>query len=177
MIPPHLPESRSIALATQRFGPTKEDLRKIRGYRTKLFADTLPSDHHRLVSVPLHGSRSKEQDLEFQSTVLGHEGINKVEAFSMLRGLMTGIWEGFYMVRPDTSDAQYISLTVYKLFCGGSSCQGLFYQAPVLSVTRDSSTPLRTSFAENHCKPSSPNTSASLTAILKFRLQRGTRLG
>jgi len=98
-IPDHLPETRSIALAAQRFGATKEDLRKIRGYKTKMFADVVSSySGHIDVGQGKYGSRSEGQEFDFRRILSGQEGIIRVEAPSAMRGKMTGIWEGFYMV-------------------------------------------------------------------------------
>lgn len=98
-IPEHLPETRLIALATQRSGPTKEDVRKIRGYNTKLFADTIPIDCLPPDSVQRTcGQRSKWHDLESYRMVLGAQGVTEVKALSMMCGRMTGAWEGFYRI-------------------------------------------------------------------------------
>lgn len=97
-IPDHLPESRSIAIATQRFGPTKEDVRRIRGYRTRLFADTAPSAQNFASPLAEDASRSERHDIEFLRMVLADEGTAEVKALSAMYGLMTGVWEGFYMV-------------------------------------------------------------------------------
>lgn len=98
-IPDHLPETRSIALAAQRFGATKEDLRKIRGYKTKMFADVVSSySGHIDAGQGKYGSRSEGQEFDFRRILSGQEGIIRVEAPSAMRGKMTGIWEGFYMV-------------------------------------------------------------------------------
>lgn len=98
-IPDHLPETRSIALASQRFGPTKEDLRIIRGYKTKLFADAASSDCHCIdAGQRNYGNRREGQESDFRRILSGQEGTVKVEAPSTMLGKMTGTWEGFYMV-------------------------------------------------------------------------------
>lgn len=103
-IPDHLPENRSIAIATQRFGPTKEDIRKIRGYKTKLFADTAPRFDDRVDFLAEDTSRSLMHDVEFQQVTLADERVTDVHAPCAMYGLMTGTWEGFYMVSRYISD-------------------------------------------------------------------------
>ncbi len=97
VVPDHLPETRTIAIATQRFGPTKEDVCKIRGYRTKLFADTIGWSHTLDHSVN-DAHRSERHDFEFQRMLLADEGKVEARALSAMRGLMAGIWDGFYLV-------------------------------------------------------------------------------
>ncbi|KAJ3569117.1 hypothetical protein NP233_g5268 [Leucocoprinus birnbaumii] len=100
-IPQHLPETRLIALATQRSGPTQEDVRKIRGYKTTLFADMISPGcqcpNRGSDSQYLDGKRSQGMDLEFQRTVWGEEGVKEVKALSVTCGTMSGVWEGFFM--------------------------------------------------------------------------------
>ncbi|KXN83200.1 hypothetical protein AN958_01714 [Leucoagaricus sp. SymC.cos] len=97
-VPEHLPETRAIAIATQRTGPTKEDFLKIRGYKTKLFADTLPSaGYPQNYTIQGYGSRSGGMDLEFSRMVLGEGGVKEVKALSLMCGMLAGVWEGFYM--------------------------------------------------------------------------------
>ncbi|KAF9450759.1 hypothetical protein P691DRAFT_436622 [Macrolepiota fuliginosa MF-IS2] len=98
VVPEHLPESRSIAIATQRFGPTKEDVRRIRGYRTELFADTAHWPQNRDPSLAANVGRSERHDVEFQKMVFTNEGAAEVKALSAMRGTLTGVWEGFYMM-------------------------------------------------------------------------------
>jgi hypothetical protein len=97
-VPEHLPETRTIALATQIPGPTKEDVKKIRGYKTMLFADTLRSDCHRPAFVPSYSNRSEVHDIDFQRMILDGEDVRKFDALAAMRGIMSGVWEGFYMV-------------------------------------------------------------------------------
>jgi len=118
IIPDHLPETRSIALAGQRFGPTKEDLRKIRGYKTKLFADAAFSDCQCIdAGQRKYGNRSEGQESDFRRILSGQEGTVKVEAPSTMRGKMTGTWEGFYMV----SSLQAKLILTLREFIWGSS--------------------------------------------------------
>jgi hypothetical protein len=97
-IPDHLPENRSIAIAMQRLGPTKEDIRKIRNYKTRLFADTNPFVDGRVGSPAEDTRRSLWHDVEFQQVTQADERVMEVNAPLAMYGLMTGIWEGFYMV-------------------------------------------------------------------------------
>lgn len=93
----HLPATRAIANATQWFGPTKEDIHKIKGYLTKLFADTV-SWTHDLDYFMNDVRRSEKHDLEFQRMIFADQCATEVTALPAMHGMLTGIWEGYYMV-------------------------------------------------------------------------------
>ncbi|KAJ3516230.1 hypothetical protein NLJ89_g1253 [Agrocybe chaxingu] len=105
-IPPHLPETRTIANANQRFGPTKEDYRNLGSYRTLLFSDSLA----KTVGDGLSGEeasaevlRSMLHDMEFGdilSQPAANAALTGAGAFTYKPGTMTGLWEGTYRTVP-----------------------------------------------------------------------------
>ncbi|KAF5366806.1 hypothetical protein D9758_006570 [Tetrapyrgos nigripes] len=102
-IPPHLPLDRTTAAATGRSGPTQQDYQIVANYRTPLFGDNRPAaqrtgDSSRSAS---HGAglcivwedfRLKTPDVP-GSEVKGY-------AYTFLPCLLTGVWEGIYMILP-----------------------------------------------------------------------------
>lgn len=98
-IPPNLPESRVVATATQRSGPTMEDYRIVNTIRTPLFSDTwscIPSSHD--AGAPQDPHRSLQYDQYFYRMVLEPPIVQpKLERY--IPGSLTATWEGTYMVR------------------------------------------------------------------------------
>ncbi|KDR78268.1 hypothetical protein GALMADRAFT_209673 [Galerina marginata CBS 339.88] len=100
-IPYHLPQTRAIANATQRSGPTKEDYHSLASYKTPLFADTQPE-----IIAQRPGSfltqekptRSLQHDVDFGCILrkLKNTGAEESDVFSYRPGSMTGLWEGVY---------------------------------------------------------------------------------
>ena len=108
-IPPHLPETRTIANATFRTGPTKEDFHALASYRTPLHSDTLlPRDTERRCVASHHEStgRSARHDVQFRDVLhsLRHSRESATREpvpsssvpFQYICGSMTGRWEGTY---------------------------------------------------------------------------------
>lgn len=96
-IPYHLPETRSVADATNRSGPTMEDFAKFASYRTPLFADTVLCNlTPNLVSGTFISgiSGSARRDQEFVRMSCGPFASGN----SYIPGSLTGLWEGSYMV-------------------------------------------------------------------------------
>lgn len=79
-------------------GVAKEDIRKIRGYKTRLFADTAPCVDLRVDFLAEGTHRSLWHDVEFRQVTQADERVIEVNAPLAMYGLMTGTWEGFYMV-------------------------------------------------------------------------------
>ncbi|CAA7262025.1 unnamed protein product [Cyclocybe aegerita] len=110
-IPPHLPETRTTANASQRLGPTKEDYRNLGSYRTLLFSDSMAMS----VGNGLPGEetspgilRSMLHDIEFgnvlsQPAAKGPSTASGVFAYKP--GTMTGLWEGTYRTVPFPASA------------------------------------------------------------------------
>ncbi|KAF9555738.1 hypothetical protein CPC08DRAFT_726190 [Agrocybe pediades] len=118
-IPYHLPETRAIAIATQRSGPTQEEYKAVVAYETLLQADfaeeqqqqdddyssssTLSErcpDHPYAMSGTPSGF-SRHNDLAYaeilRSLDPGHGSSN---VFSYTPGTMTGLWEGIFRTAP-----------------------------------------------------------------------------
>jgi len=108
-IPPHLPETRAEADAAGNDGPTKEDFLALTATRTQLVADSFNHNQHcgsdsDLSRERRRPSRSTMHDEDFYRIthpldLRAHA--QELEAY--LPGLLTGIWEGSYMVRLDRS--------------------------------------------------------------------------
>jgi hypothetical protein len=98
-LPPHLPQTRAIADALQRDGPTVEDYVSILQPRTPSVADP----NNRFASIVGVGdillSRSMRNRDDFSRAVSGSSTalFHKVHAYAP--GMLTGLWEGQYMVR------------------------------------------------------------------------------
>ncbi|KAI6143482.1 hypothetical protein BKA82DRAFT_4186458 [Pisolithus tinctorius] len=108
-VPPHLPATRAEAIAVGNDGPTKEDFFAVTAMRTPLLADSFqPSRSRESVS-----DLSQEEQRPSRSTI-HDEDFSRVarrldlfpcaqELETYLPGLLTGIWEGSYMVAPSVA--------------------------------------------------------------------------
>ncbi|KAF4611473.1 hypothetical protein D9613_003906 [Agrocybe pediades] len=124
-IPYHLPETRAIAIATQRSGPTQEEYKALVAYETLLQADFAEEQHEQ------HEQQQQDDDYSSSSTLSepcpdhpyamsdtppgfsrhndlayaeilrsldpGHGSSN---VFSYTPGTMTGLWEGIFRTAP-----------------------------------------------------------------------------
>jgi len=99
-MPPHLPESRAIAIANQRFGPTMGDYRTIACCRTPLFADTRPEifSSREPVAANVDLSRSVKHDQDYYRILRSPDDHHGSEVHSYIPGMLTGLWEGTFMV-------------------------------------------------------------------------------
>ncbi|KAF9238645.1 hypothetical protein BU15DRAFT_47522 [Melanogaster broomeanus] len=107
-IPPHLPPTRAAAIATDRHGPTKEDFVAITSRSTPLVADSFLQSQTRsdsdLTGEQQRPSRSATHDEDFYR-IARHLDVpaETWELQAYIPGLLTGVWEGSYMVAPPTS--------------------------------------------------------------------------
>jgi len=108
-VPYHLPKTRAIAIASQRFGPTQEDYEALASYRTPLFADlnlaNTNTENGQLSSPPsidigVDAPRSCMHDLQFGEILKNLDGRTNPEVWapSYIPGTLTGVWEGVYRV-------------------------------------------------------------------------------
>ncbi|KIK98444.1 hypothetical protein PAXRUDRAFT_684849 [Paxillus rubicundulus Ve08.2h10] len=108
-IPPHLPPTRAVAIATERHGPTMADFVAITRRRTPLVADSFLQYQSResdpdLAKEQRRPSRSVIHDEDFYRTARRlHAPTETWELQAYIPGLLTGVWEGSYMVAPSTS--------------------------------------------------------------------------
>lgn len=104
-IPPHLPPTRAIANATGRQGPTKDDFAAVTTRRTPLVADSFLQSQYRESNTDLarerqRPSRSAVHDQDFYCIARHlHAPADAWEHLAYIPGLLTGVWEGCYMVR------------------------------------------------------------------------------
>lgn len=100
-IPPHLPLNRAIALATQRTGPTIEDLHAVASYQTPLFYDTCSE-----TNIPgpntLVPQRRRWHDPEFHQKLSAPADLG-ASAYCQLLSTLRGIWEGTLLVKSNHS--------------------------------------------------------------------------
>lgn len=106
--PYHVPKTRAIAIASQRFGPTQEDYEALASYLTPLFADSSPiNTENNQSSSPLtigvvtsNASRSTMHDIQFGAIWTNLNGRMKtyVPMSTYVPGSLTGVWEGVYRV-------------------------------------------------------------------------------
>ena len=92
VIPPHLPQTRAAALVANRSGPTLVDMQATLQCKTPLFADIHPEfdlGNHTsgMLNARLH-------DPEFCMLAPSNN-----EIFAYLPGVLSGVWEGSYLVR------------------------------------------------------------------------------
>lgn len=107
-IPHHLPETRAIANANQRSGPTQEDYRIITSHQTFLFADHVRVESEESVSLlpslnSLGLGSSSVYDLQFRDIL--KIGVSATadpasDVFLYIPGALSGLWEGIYRVNP-----------------------------------------------------------------------------
>ena len=103
--PYHVPKSRAIAIASQRFGPTQEDYEALASYLTPLFADSSPIDTENSQSssplslsiVTSNASRSMMHDIQF-GVIWSNLKKTYVPTSTYVPGSLTGVWEGVYRV-------------------------------------------------------------------------------
>lgn len=104
-IPPHLPPTRAVAIATERLGPTMADFAEVTSRRTPLVADSFLQCQSRESNTDLarerqRPSRSGMHDEDFYRIARHlHAPIEAWELLAYIPGLLTGVWEGSYMVR------------------------------------------------------------------------------
>ncbi|THV03502.1 hypothetical protein K435DRAFT_279585 [Dendrothele bispora CBS 962.96] len=99
-IPPHLPVDRNTAEASGRSGPTQQDYLVVAKYQTPLFGDDRP-----LAERTWDSSRSARHGLGFhfcEDSDLQNPDVPglgpDVHAYTSLPYLLTGVWEGIYML-------------------------------------------------------------------------------
>lgn len=105
-IPPHLPETRALANASFRTGPTKEDFLALASYRTPLHSDSLflSGAEHPCVAPHREVERSARHDVQFRDVfnILRHPRGSAMciptpptpIPCQYIPGSMTGLWEG-----------------------------------------------------------------------------------
>lgn len=104
-IPPHLPPTRVDAIATERNGPTMADFAEVTSRRTPLVADSFLQTECRESNTDLarerqRPSRSVVHDEDFYRIARQlHAPAEAWELLAYIPGLLTGVWEGCYMVR------------------------------------------------------------------------------
>ncbi|KAG2005673.1 hypothetical protein CC2G_002060 [Coprinopsis cinerea AmutBmut pab1-1] len=103
LIPPHLPETRAIALANQFTGPTRQDLREFQRCRTPLFADSIPRDNFS-ASFTLPG-RSRSHDPEWYHLFGREHPGPRLTAPHLRLGAFAGLWKGSMMTEVTQEDA------------------------------------------------------------------------
>lgn len=97
--PKHLPETRAIAIATQRSGPTMEDFRALVGVETPLFANMKQQATPSNKSGRGMGSDSPMiLNPDFSQVIKIRDVVLPTEAYFYIPGRLTGLWEGSYMV-------------------------------------------------------------------------------
>ena len=97
-VPDHLPENRAIANATQRTGPTKDDYKAMRCYKTPLFAKCSGSTDEPAFDFSFDPRRSMKHDPEFGSLLRTLGDTTHRDAFVYIPGTVTGVWEGICRV-------------------------------------------------------------------------------
>ncbi|GLB44528.1 hypothetical protein LshimejAT787_1701550 [Lyophyllum shimeji] len=94
-IPPHLPKTRAIALATQRSGPTAEDFHVLLETRTPLFAD--------LRRAWISGKDNVTCEEKYKSRIgpmmyFNYVAPSLAAGHVCLPGSLAGLWEGSFMM-------------------------------------------------------------------------------
>ncbi|KAF9484159.1 hypothetical protein BDN70DRAFT_917867 [Pholiota conissans] len=95
-VPLHFPETRAIANASQRSGPTQEDYRIFAAYQTHLFADLVSEDS--TSSPPLLLSSPNVGRTAYDSLFRDLLQISETDSdvLNYLPGTLSGLWEGIY---------------------------------------------------------------------------------
>ena len=112
-VPPHLPPTRAVAIATERIGPTMADFAAVTSRRTPLVADAFLHCQCRESNTDLarerqRPSRSAFHDEDFYRIARHlHAPAEAWELAAYIPGLLTGVWEGCYMVR-ECSDSESV---------------------------------------------------------------------
>ncbi|KAK7447042.1 hypothetical protein VKT23_014253 [Stygiomarasmius scandens] len=116
-IPPHLPLDRTTAIATGRSGPTQQDYQVVANYQTPLFGDD-----HPLAQRIRDSTHSAKRGLGFHlyedRNLLNPDvpGLElNVYAHTSLLYLLTGVWEGIYMISSTTQAKRSGSPTLSEL--------------------------------------------------------------
>ncbi|KAF8970674.1 hypothetical protein BDZ97DRAFT_1652248 [Flammula alnicola] len=127
-VPYHLPETRAIANASQRSGPTQEDYRAVASYQTPLFADSLPTGTKEQLTSPtsLNPTRSMLHDVQFRDVLKTSDSAAGPDAFHYIPGTMSGVWEGVYRtvnapIKSETSPSHHNPL-VSRVFIKPMQC-------------------------------------------------------
>ncbi|KAG6889686.1 hypothetical protein C0995_015434 [Termitomyces sp. Mi166 len=100
-IPAHVPETRAIAIASQRSGPTVEDFRAIFGGRTPLFAETkmtqdTGTNPAAIMSNPAHLQLYKSRINNFLYSTYIDPRFKP--GYVYVPGFLSGVWEGSFMI-------------------------------------------------------------------------------
>lgn len=103
-IPTHLPETREIANATLRSGPTIEDYRVMASYQTTLFATThgMPDPACPPIPVSMEPDQSTNNDMFFGAILRSLGDVRCTETFAYIPGTMSGLWEGVLRVSSES---------------------------------------------------------------------------
>ncbi|KAG5641364.1 hypothetical protein DXG03_005392 [Asterophora parasitica] len=118
-IPPHVPQTRAIAIANQRSGPTVEDFRDIANARTPLFAESrhakfCSSNPAAYIANPAHREMYNARLRPFlHSTYLG---LNYHPGYVYIPGSLAGLWEGSFMISGEPKPANALSPPVLGNF-------------------------------------------------------------
>ncbi|KAH7882781.1 hypothetical protein F5I97DRAFT_318922 [Phlebopus sp. FC_14] len=105
-VPPHLPPTRAVATETERHGPTMEDFFAITRRKTPLVADSFQSCESAIDRgiEQQRPSRSTVHDEDFYRIARYMDAPTETwELQAYIPGLLTGVWEGTYMVAPSPS--------------------------------------------------------------------------
>ncbi|KAH9477107.1 hypothetical protein JR316_0011023 [Psilocybe cubensis] len=99
-IPPHLPETRAIAIATLRSGPTIEDYRFMASYETTLSKATHRSPDPACAALPIstEPDPSTNNDMFFGAILRSLGEAQSTETFAYTPGTMSGLWEGVFRI-------------------------------------------------------------------------------
>ncbi|KAG6879777.1 hypothetical protein C0992_011822 [Termitomyces sp. T32_za158] len=103
-VPTHVPETRAVANASQRSGPTVEDFRAISQGRTPLFAETIKTkatgtNPAAIMSNPTHLGLYKSRINDFLYSTYMSPTIQP--GYVYVPGFLSGVWEGSFMTLPD----------------------------------------------------------------------------
>jgi len=103
-IPNHLPETRAIANANQRSGPTQEDFKTLAAYQTLLLADLTedyddyPVTGGLIIPSALEAIPSRHCDVRFGEILRTLDYSESSSRFSYAPGTISGLWEGIFRV-------------------------------------------------------------------------------
>ncbi|KAG6810522.1 hypothetical protein H0H92_011468 [Tricholoma furcatifolium] len=102
-IPLHVPETRAIAIAAQRSGPTVEDLRAISSSRTPLFAETKVAHTQDGTGMNPAARMSSAAHLDLLGSRMNSYLYStyiepKTPAYVYVPGFLSGLWEGSFMI-------------------------------------------------------------------------------
>lgn len=97
-VPSHVPQTRSIAVSTQRSGPTMEDCSRMAKYRTPTVADQQLLFLSSVNMADTSMSRSMMHNDDFSRAVLEPSTGVFATGYPYAPGILSGLWEGYYMV-------------------------------------------------------------------------------